>query len=75
MKEDNEKQDDKSMDTANIRQTNAQQSEQGEINMGGSEFTGDGTDIQTSSSGLPTMNPDLTGDDNPKAASNRARKS
>ena len=53
----NKKPDEQAGDTANIRQTNQQQNEQGEINMGGSEFTGDGTDIETSSSGLPTMNP------------------
>ena len=47
-------------DTANIRQANKQQDEQGEINMGGREFSGNETDSASTSSGLPTMDPHET---------------
>jgi len=71
----NKKQDEERSATANIRQTNQQQNEQGEIKMGGSEFTGNGTDMETSSSGLPTMNPEQGVDDSASQHLGKARKS
>jgi hypothetical protein len=51
--------DEPQKDNANIRQTNQQQKKEGsQINLGGREFTGDLTDQETSSTGLPTMDPD-----------------
>lgn len=56
---DNKKQNESSSDTANIRQTNKQQEDdRGEINMGGRQFSGDEMDMETGSSGVPTVNPD-----------------
>ena len=69
---DNKKQNDSRSDTANIRQTNKQQQdEQGEINMGGREFTGDEMDIETGSSGVPTVNPDEVNHPNENLKSSR----
>jgi len=55
---DNKKPEESGSETANIRQTNKQQDDRGEINMGGRQFTGDEMDMETGSSGLPTINPD-----------------
>jgi len=57
---DDNKKNEQNSDTANIRQTNKQQDDQGEINLGGREFSGNGTDIESTSSGLPTMDPHET---------------
>src|SRR5690349_3167105 len=75
MEQNNKRLDEQRSDTANIRQTNAQQNEQGEINMGGSEFSGDGTDTETSSTGLPTMSPEKSAENHPAQDPNSERKS
>ena len=48
------------------------ENDRGEINMGGRQFTGNSSDIETSSTGLPTMKAepaqDLLDDDNSETA-------
>jgi hypothetical protein len=51
------------------------ENERGEINLGGREFTGNSTDIETSSTGLPTMKAEPAKDERDNKNSETAEKS
>ena len=51
------------------------ENDRGEINLGGREFTGNSTDIETSSTGLPTMKDQPTEDLRDNKNSETAEKS
>jgi hypothetical protein len=59
----------------NLKQTNEQQDDRGQINLGGREFTGESEDQQTTSTGTPSMGTGLPVDERDNKNSETAEKS
>jgi len=59
----------------NLKRTNEQQDDRGQINLGGSEFTGESDDQQTASTGTPNKGTGLPVDERDNKNSETAEKS